>query len=187
MPAAVAPAALKFTPALEVRVESPAGQAGDTLDDVTVEVLRLPQRTKAAVGKLNQVGLDALPESNVVVYRFADTPIDIGGGRERQLRAAGHRQDQGRRRGRGHRARSRSTAAPPSAWTRPWPTSPTAARRPIDVTISDDFFGPVSDVQMKVGQHTRRPSPARAAPAASSTPPPWTSPPTCPPWRASRS
>ena len=36
-----------------------------------------PRRPRPPSGKLNQVGLDALPESNVVVYRFADTPIDV--------------------------------------------------------------------------------------------------------------
>ncbi len=153
MPAAVTPAAVKFTPALEVRVESSASQAGDTLDDVSVEVLRLPQKTRTAVGKLNQVGLDALPESNVVVYRFADTPIDVAsaesGNYELLVIAKTKAGVEGRA-----TVPFQIDGGPSIRVDMPVADKPYRGSAPIDVTIGDDFFGPVSDVQMKVGQHT---------------------------------
>ena len=153
MPSAVTPAAVKFTPALEVRVESSASQAGDTLDAVSVEVLRLPQKTRTAVGKLNQVGLDALPESNVVVYRFADTPIDVAsaesGNYELLVIAKTKAGVEGRA-----TVPFQIDGGPSIRVDMPVADKPYRGSAPIDVTIGDDFFGPVSDVQMKVGQHT---------------------------------
>jgi hypothetical protein len=152
-PAAVAPAAVRFTPALEVRVESPASQAGDTLDDVTVEVLLLPQRTKAAVGKLNQVGLDALPESNVVVYRFADTPIDVAAAASGNYELLVIAKTKGGVEGRAT-VPFQIDGGPSIRVDTPVADRSYRGSAPIDVTIGDDFFGPISDVQMKVGQHT---------------------------------
>jgi hypothetical protein len=152
-PADVTPAAVKFTPALEVRVESSASQAGDTLDEVSVEVLKLPQKTRTAVGKLNQVGLDALPESNVVVYRFADTPVDVAsadsGNYELLIIAKTKAGVEGRA-----TVPFQIDGGPNIRVDMPVADKPYRGSAPIDVTIGDDSFGPVSDVQMKVGQHT---------------------------------
>ena len=184
----VAPALLKFTPEVEVRVESPAGQAGRHPGRRHRRGAAIcPSGPRPRVGKLNQVGLDAVPESNVLVYRFADTPIDLAGGGQRQLRAGGHRHDQRRRRGPGHRAVPDRRRPQPSASTRPWqgqvlprlgPDRRHHQRRLLRAGQRR------ADEGRPEHRHLRRP---RAAPAASSTPPPWTSPASCPPWRASRS
>jgi hypothetical protein len=103
-------------------------------------VLKLPGKTKAAVGKLNQVGLDVLPESNVVVYRFADTPIDMASAESGNYELLVIAKTKS-----GPRpappCRSRSTGDPRSGWTPRWPTSRYRVSAPIDVTIGDDFFG----------------------------------------------
>jgi hypothetical protein len=151
--AAVVPAAQKFTPSVEVRVEAPANTAGETLQDLTVDVLELPSRKKVATGKLNQVGLEALPESDVVVYRFADTPIDVAavpsGNYELLVTATTSAGTEA------HTTVAFQIDGGPLIRV----DTPVADRSyrgsaPIDVTISDALFGPVSDVQMKVGQHT---------------------------------
>ena len=153
MAAAVAPALVRFTPAVEVRVETSAARAEETLREVNVEVLSLPQKMKVVVGKLNQVGLDTLPESNVLVYRFADTPVDLAmaasGNYELAVTAitSGGAQTKAS-------VQFQIDAGPSIRIDSPVQDRAYRGSAPVDVTIGDDYFGPVSEVSMKVGQHT---------------------------------
>jgi hypothetical protein len=151
MPAGVVPALLKFTPVVDVVVQAPAANAGDSLMDVLAEVMDRTTRKVVAMTKLNQVGFHAVPETTALVYNFAETPIDLatapsgnydlvvtvsttGGGSWKSTQPF------------------QIDAGPAIRITSPIKDKPYKGSAPIDVTITDDYFGPVSGVQMKLGQ-----------------------------------
>ena len=73
----VVAALVKFTPEVDVVVYSPSGGAGDTLKDLSAEVVERITRKVVATAKLNQIGFHAVPETTALVYNFAETPIDL--------------------------------------------------------------------------------------------------------------
>jgi hypothetical protein len=149
---AVVAALLRFTPEVEVRIESMVARAEDALREVAAEVVERQQQTVAVAAKLNQVGLEALPESNVLIYRFADTPLALAAAASGNYNLVITARTNG---GREVKAELpfQIDAGPTIRVDAPGKDKAYRGSSPIDVTISDDYFGPVSDVSMKVGQH----------------------------------
>src|SRR5688572_30016385 len=149
--AGVVPAAQRFTPEADVTVDSPSFRAEDTLGEVSATLIELPARKRLGNVKMNQVSRQTRPESNAIVYRFADTPLDLTGA------ASGNYELQVVARTQGG-AEAQATAAfqidagPTIRIDSPGENKPYKGSAAVDVAIYDDLFGPVSDVQMRVGQ-----------------------------------
>ena len=147
---AVVPALMRFTPEVEVRVEGRGGRTEDTLKSLVAGVVDADGK-KLVERPLNQVGLEALPESGAVTYRFADTPLDLAGALSGQykLELTATMSDG---------AEVKETGlflidgGPVIRIDSPIMDKSYRGSAPIDVTIADMLFGPVSDVQMKIGQ-----------------------------------
>jgi hypothetical protein len=147
---AVVPALLKFTPEVEVRIEGGASLAEESLMSLVAAVIG-PDGKTLIERPLNQVGLEALPESGVVTYRFAETPVDLAGA------VSGNYQLEVTATLAGGAAVKTSgsfliDAGPGIRIDSPVKDKPYRGSAAIDVSIQDDLFGPVSDVQMKLGQ-----------------------------------
>ncbi len=147
----VAPAAVKFTPIVDVLIVSPDSSASDSLKDVSAEVIERTTKKVVAMGKLNQIGFHNIPETGALVYNFAETPIDLAllpsGNYDLVVKANTNG---------GHEAKATAPfqvdAGPEILIASPIKDKPYKGSAPIDVNISDDYFGPVSDVQLKIGQ-----------------------------------
>jgi hypothetical protein len=149
--AAVVPALQRFAPRVDVIVDSPSFRAEDALKEVMATVSRLPTRANLGTVKLNQVSLQATPETNMVTYRLAETPIDLtmaaSGDYELSVVASTVGGAQGTA-----TVSFQIDAGPTIRIDSPGEKKPYKGTAQVDVTITDDFFGPVSDVQMRIGQ-----------------------------------
>jgi hypothetical protein len=147
----VVPALTKFTPEVDVVVQSPSGSSGDSLKDVNAQVIERVSKKVLAMAKLNQVGNHAVPETSTVVYNFAETPIDVAtlpsGNYDLVVTATTTAGMDWK----GTQA-FQIDGGPAIRIASPVKDKPYKGSAPIDVTISDDYFGPVSGVQMKLGQ-----------------------------------
>lgn len=147
----VAPAAQKFTPEVDVLVDSPMGAASDAVKDVTAEVLDRTTRKMVVSGKLNQVGFRAVAETTQLIYNYADTPIDIASVPSGNYDLVVTVTTNGGAEFEAFRP-FQIDAGPVIVINSPIKDKAYKGSAPIDVTVSDDYFAPVSDVQMKVGQ-----------------------------------
>jgi hypothetical protein len=141
----VVPANEPFKPALDVDVTPPPGKL-DSLKEVTATLTRtLPMRMVVGEVKLTQLGQQTLPETGVTTYKVGDTPIAIpnaaSGPYEVTLRAisAGG-------------AEATETvmflldAGPEIRVDSPMEGKYFRGSLPVDVTIRDQYFGPVSAI-----------------------------------------
>jgi hypothetical protein len=152
-PGGVVPALTKFTPQVDVVVQSPSGSSSDALKDVTAQVLERISKKVIATGKLNQVGFHTLPETSILVYNFAETPIDLAMAASGNYDLVVTAVTSGGMEG--HASQPfQIDAGPAIRIASPVKDKAYKGSAPIDVSISDDYFAPVSDVQMKVGQTT---------------------------------
>ncbi|HEY0707974.1 MAG TPA: hypothetical protein VGG33_14320, partial [Polyangia bacterium] len=147
----VVPAQMKFTPEVDVTVDSPSGSASDTLKDVSAQVIDRASKKVVAMGKLNQVGFHSVPESTRLVYNFAETPIDLASAPSGNYDLVVTVVSNGGAEFSATRA-FQIDAGPAIRINAPIADKAYKGSAPIDVTITDDYFGPVSDVQMKIGQ-----------------------------------
>jgi hypothetical protein len=147
---AVVPALLRFTPEVEVRVEGSASRAEETLMSLVAAVVG-PDGKTLIERPLNQVGLESLPESGVVTYRFAETPIDLAGAVSGSYQLEVTATLTG-----GAEVMASGTflidAGPVIRIDSPVKDKPYRGSAAVDVSIHDDLFAPVSEVQMKIGQ-----------------------------------
>lgn len=74
---AVVVAADRFTPSVNVTVDSANATDPDTVSDVTAIVTKLGAKMSAATAKLSETKLEQVPESPVAIHRFTDTPVDL--------------------------------------------------------------------------------------------------------------
>jgi hypothetical protein len=74
---AVARAAERFTPSVNVLIDSAGASQGDTVSEVTATVTKMGAKMSAASAKLNETKNDQAPGSTVAVHQFTDTPVDI--------------------------------------------------------------------------------------------------------------
>jgi hypothetical protein len=147
----VVPALLKFTPEVDVFIDSPQGNASDALKDLNAEIIERTSKKVVASGKLNQVGFHMVPESTRLVYEFADSPIDIAAVLSGNYDLVVTAITNGGVEVKATRA-FQIDAGPAINIASPGKDKAYKGSAPIDVTIVEDYFGPVSDVQMKVGQ-----------------------------------
>ncbi len=147
----VAPALMKFTPEVDVFIDSPDGNASDTLKDLNADVVERAGRKVVASAKLNQVGFHMVPETTRLVYEFADTPIDIAAVLSGNYDLVVTATTNGGTEVKATRP-FQIDAGPVINIVSPGKDKPYKGSAPIDVTINEDYFGPISDVSMKVGQ-----------------------------------
>jgi hypothetical protein len=74
---AVARAADRFTPSVNVLIDSAKASQADTVSEVTATVTKMGAKMSAASAKLNETKNDQAAGSTVAVHQFTDTPVDI--------------------------------------------------------------------------------------------------------------
>jgi hypothetical protein len=141
----------RFAPQVDVTVTTVPGKPNDALQEVTANLTELATSKKVGSITMNQVGQQVLPESTVVTYHFADTPIDVA-----MLASGNYQLDVHAKTKGGVEADGSSQflidAGPTIRIDSPMANKPYKSSASVDVTISDDYFGPVSNVLMSVGQ-----------------------------------
>jgi hypothetical protein len=149
--AAVVGVKARFAPQVDVTVTTVAGRPNDTLDEVSANLTDLASGKKVGSIKMNQVGQQVLPESTVVTYHFADTPIDVAGLDSGNYQLDIHAKTKGAIEADGS-SQFQIDAGPTIRIDSPMENRPYKSSASVDVTIADDYFGPVGNVQMHVGQ-----------------------------------
>jgi hypothetical protein len=67
----------RFAPSVDVTIDSSLATGADTVNMVLATVTKMGTKAAGASAKLNETKLEQLPETNVVVHHFTDTPVDI--------------------------------------------------------------------------------------------------------------
>jgi hypothetical protein len=70
-------AATRFTPAVNVIIDSSMAKDSDNVSEVLATVTKMGAKMSAASAKLSETKLDQMPGSGVAIHRFTDTPVDI--------------------------------------------------------------------------------------------------------------
>ena len=147
----VIPALQKFVPEVEITVDTTEALAEDALEKVSAELVALPTLEPVASLTMNQISLRTIPETNLVIYRFAETPMDVAtvpsGNYELVVTALtkGGTEAMGS-------VVIRVDGGPAIRIDSPVHDKAYKGSAPIAVSISDPFFGPPKDISMKVGQ-----------------------------------
>lgn len=142
---AVVPANEPFKPALDVEVTATPGKL-DSLKDVTATLVRTaPARMVLGEVKLTQLGQQTVPETGITTYKVGDTPIAIpnpaSGPYEIIIKATT-----------ANAAEASETvmflldAGPEIRVDSPMEGKYFRGSLPLDLTIRDQYFGPVSSV-----------------------------------------
>jgi hypothetical protein len=70
-------AANRFTPSVNVTIDSAMATEPDTISEVMAIVTKVGAKMSAASAKLSETKLDQVPGSSVAIHRFTDTPVDL--------------------------------------------------------------------------------------------------------------
>lgn len=74
---AVVVAADRFTPSVNVTVDSADATVPDTISEVMALVSKMGAKMSAASAKLSETKLEQTPGSSQAIHRFTDTPVDV--------------------------------------------------------------------------------------------------------------
>jgi hypothetical protein len=144
-------AATRFTPAVNVTIDSSAAKEADTVGDVLATVTKMGAKMPAASAKLNETKLEQLPESGLAVHRFTDTPVDIS-----TLDSGTYELKVTAKTVGGILAESSISfiidAGPVIRIDSPGENKYYRNSVTVDVTVTDPLFGPVDQVTMLLGQ-----------------------------------
>jgi len=148
---AVVVAASRFTPSVNVILDSSMATGSDNVSEVLATVTKMGAKMSAASAKLSETKLEQTPGSAVATHRFTDTPLDIStldsGPYELKVAA----QTIG-----GLRAEASVKfvvdAGPVIRIDSPGENKYYRNSVTVDVTVTDPLFGPVDKVTMLLGQ-----------------------------------
>ena len=146
-------ASARFTPAVNVTIDSSQAKDADTVSEVLATVTKMGAKMAAASAKLNETRLEQVPESAVAVHRFTDTPVDIStlDSGTYELKAAVKTVG-------GIMAQATVNfvidAGPIIRIDSPGENKYYRNSVTVDVTVTDPLFGPVDKVTMLLGQRT---------------------------------
>jgi hypothetical protein len=147
----VRPALDRFAPSVNVLVDSTNAADADTVSDVTASIFKVGGKDSMASSKLDETKLEIIPETNVAVHRFTDTPVDISGLESGTYQLVVVAKTLG---GLGAQATVDFVvdAGPIIRIDSPGEDKYYRSSVTVDVTITDPLFGPVQDVTMLLGQ-----------------------------------
>jgi hypothetical protein len=144
-------ASSRFTPAVDVTLDSSAAMTPDTIAEVLATVTKMGAKMAGASAKLNETRLDQVPETGVAVHRFTDTPVDVSmldsGTYELKIavKTVGGIGAEGT-------VSFVIDAGPVIRIDSPGENKYYRSSVTVDVTITDPLFGPIDKVAMFIGQ-----------------------------------
>jgi hypothetical protein len=150
---AVMVAANRFTPEIRVTIDSTGATDPDTITEVLVTVTKVGAKMAAASAKLGETKLEQVPETDIAIHRFTDTPVDIS-----KLESGVYDLEATASTIGGVMAKAKTTfqidAGPVIRIDSPGENKYYRESTTLNVTITDAFFGPIKSVTMLLGQQT---------------------------------
>ena len=146
-------ASARFTPAVNVTIDSSQAKDADTVAEVLATVTKMGAKMAATSAKLSETKLEQVPETAIAIHRFTDTPVDIS-----NLDSGTYELKVSARTVGGIMADATVSfvvdAGPIIRIDSPGENKYYRNSVTVDVTVTDPLFGPVENVTMLLGQRT---------------------------------
>lgn len=144
-------ASSRFTPSVNVTIDSAMAMEPDTVAEVLATVTKKGAKAASASAKLSETKLEQVPESATAVHRFTDTPVDVS-----MLESGTYDLKVAAKTVGGVTADATVTfqidAGPVIRIDSPGENKYYRSSVTVDVTVTDPLFGPVDKVTMLLGQ-----------------------------------
>jgi hypothetical protein len=144
-------AATRFTPGVKVTIDSTTATESETISEVIAAVKKVGAKTPATSKQLSVTRIDQTPDSSKAVHLFTSTPVDISklesGSYELEVTVttvSGLTDEE--------TVAFQIDAGPVIRIDSPEENHYYRDSATIDVTVSDDLFGPIKSVAMLLGQ-----------------------------------